>query len=150
MVGPSLVPRTVTSVQKGGKGLIVHFREITTRTEALLARGQLVYMPKRDLETLPEGSYYVYALKGMTVWDSETGENIGILADVIANGPQDLWRIETAVGDFLLPAVSAFVRRVDEDRGRIEVHLIPGMRPEPKGKGNKARRPARKKRKGDL
>lgn len=150
MVGPSLVPRTVTSVQQGGKGLIVHFREITTRTEALLARGQLVYMPKRDLETLPEGSYYVYALKGMTVWDSETGENIGILADVIANGPQDLWRIETAVGDFLLPAVSAFVRRVDEDRGRIEVLLIPGMRPEPKGKENKARRPARKKRKGEL
>ena len=77
---------------------------------------------------LPEGEHYVRNLIGCTVRDVASGDDIGVLTDVIQNTAQNVLEVETAEGrKVLIPAVDAFMRNIDEEGRLIEVELIPGF-----------------------
>ncbi len=57
---------------------------------------------------------------------TEQREVLGNLDEVLLMPAHDVYR----VGDIMIPAVREFVKRVDLDRRRITVKLIPGMRGE--------------------
>ena len=108
---------------------VVKLEGIEDRNMAEEVRGMDVSIYAADLEELPEGEHYVRDLIGCRVIDiAAEGREIGILKDVIQNTAQSIFEVETAEGkSVLIPAVDAFLRRIDEDAGIIEVGLIPGF-----------------------
>ena len=107
---------------------ILKLDRIDDRTEAEKYKDALLFVLKEEAPALPEDTYYVKDLIGLSVRD-ENGACLGILKHVIKNVSQDLYEIEREDGQetFLLPAVKEFVRDVDLDRRTITVHLIEGI-----------------------
>jgi len=107
--------------------VILKVRGIDDRSAAEACRGKEIFMNEEDLETLPEGTYYVKDILGFQVEDQSRG-NIGILKDVRDNGAQNLFIIEkNGGGEVLVPAVEQFFIGVDLSRKTVLVDLIEGM-----------------------
>lgn len=101
---------------------------INDRNSSDSLRGMEIYITADELEELPEGEHYIRDITGFTVHDLASGENIGVLTDVIQNTAQNVLEVRTPEGrTVLIPAVDAFVRDISEDRELITVELIPGF-----------------------
>lgn len=107
--------------------VILKLNGIDDRTEAEKYKGQDIYFDKVDSRVLPEGTYYIYDLIGLTVYD-ENNHVIGTIKDVIQNSAQDLYEIEQEnKNQFLLPAVEEFVLEINIKEKYIKVRLIEGL-----------------------
>jgi 16S rRNA processing protein RimM len=79
---------------------------------------------RRDqVPPLPEGSYYEFDLMGCCVAD-ETGQVLGLVAEVHHLPTLDAYRVVGAAGEFMLPAVSDFVVSVDIGNRRLVVRGV--------------------------
>ncbi|MBW1645662.1 MAG: 16S rRNA processing protein RimM [Deltaproteobacteria bacterium] len=79
-----------------------------------------------DLPPLPPGEYYHFQLLGLRVRDA-AGEDLGMLAEIIATGGHDVYVIRhPEAGELLVPAVAAFIVRIDLEAGEMVVdrHLL--------------------------
>lgn len=107
--------------------VILKLTGIDDRTEAEKHRGKDVFIGSEDLRVLPEDTYYIFDLIGLSVRDEEGG-HIGTVSDVIQNSTQDLYEIETEnKSKFLIPAVEEFIRRIDLENKTMTVRLIEGL-----------------------
>ena len=89
---------------------------------------QWLVVPPDPVPDLPPGEYYHYQLVGLTVV-TDQGEELGTLQEVLVTGSNDVYVVQSAVGDeILLPAVSQVIKQVDLPAGRVLVHLINGLR----------------------
>lgn len=130
-----------------GNLAIVKFVEIVDRNAAEDLRDAEVFVEAADLEELPEDTYYVRDLEGLCVIDDDTGEDVGVISEVIQNSAQDVYRIvlnafgesegkgeggaqddSGAPKEALVPAVKEFIKSVDLEAGTIRIHFIEGMR----------------------
>ena len=131
---------------------VVKLEGVDDRNAAEALTGMQISIRACDLEELPEGEHYVRDLIGCRVVDiaaagkaagspdaaaaagdgggagHDAAAEIGVLADVIQNTAQSILDVRTPDGrSVLIPAVDAFLRRIDEEAGIIEVELIPGF-----------------------
>ena len=109
---------------------VIKLEGFDDRTSVEPLRNMEISIDSSDLEELPEGEHYVRDLIGCRVVDIVDGgsKEIGILQDVIQNTAQSVLDVRTAEGkSVLIPAVEAFLRKIDEEEGLIEVELIPGF-----------------------
>ena len=109
---------------------VIKLEGFDDRTAVEPLRNMEISIDSSDLEELPEGEHYVRDLIGCRVVDIADGgsKEIGILQDVIQNTAQSVLDVRTAEGrSVLIPAVDAFLRKIDEEEGLIEVELIPGF-----------------------
>ena len=96
------------------------------RNEAEELRGMLVQIPLEDAAPLEEGEYYHFQLIGVRV-ETETGEWLGQVAEVLDTGAHDVFIVRGPRGEVLLPAVEDVVLELDLEAGEMVVHLLPGM-----------------------
>jgi 16S rRNA processing protein RimM len=110
------------------KGMVVlKLDGVEDRSAAEGLRGKELFLSREDLWDVPQGTYFIRDLIGMTVRTDE-GIVVGTLTDVIQHPSQDLYEISKSEGDsFLLPAVSEFVLQVDIAARIMTVRLIEGM-----------------------
>jgi len=94
--------------------------------EAEALRGQILFAKRDDLH-LPEDAVLVAELTGMPVIDADTHETIGTLREVIHPGATDIYVVDTPRGEAMIPAVPAFIRRVDLEG--IAITPIEGLLP---------------------
>ena len=109
---------------------VIKLEGFDDRTSVEPLRNMEISIDPSDLEELPEGEHYVRNLIGCRVIDIAGGgsKEIGTLQDVIQNTAQSVLDVRTAEGkSVLIPAVDAFLRKIDEEEGLIEVELIPGF-----------------------
>lgn len=109
---------------------VIKLEGFDDRTSVEPLRNMEISIDPSDLEELPEGEHYVRNLIGCRVIDIAGGgsKEIGALQDVIQNTAQSVLDVRTAEGkSVLIPAVDAFLRKIDEEEGLIEVELIPGF-----------------------
>lgn len=108
--------------------LVVKFEGIDDRTQAEFLKGMEIYLSEDQLDELPEGEHYVRDIVGYSVFDVASKSEVGKLTDVLQNTAQSLLEVKTADGkQVLIPAVSAFLKQIDDEREVIEVELIPGF-----------------------
>ena len=91
---------------------------------ALALRGQTVSLRR---EEVPPDFHFAAELLGLRALDSETGELLGELREVQPYPAHDVYRIVGPAGDFLVPAVPAFVREVDLEAGTIRIQMMEGL-----------------------
>jgi 16S rRNA processing protein RimM len=85
------------------------------KLDRAVARGTELHVPRSSLPSLPEGSFYVAELVGMTVLD-EGGAPVGVVSDVLPGPANDVLELDTGV---LLPLVEACIREVDVVERRV-------------------------------
>jgi 16S rRNA processing protein RimM len=89
-------------------------------------RGMLVQVPLEEAIPLEEGEYYHFQLMGMDV-ETETGEWLGRVGDVVEAGAHDVYVVRGPRGEVLLPAVEDVILELDMEAQKMTVHLLPGM-----------------------
>ena len=84
-------------------------------------------IPKDSVAELPEGEYFHFQLLGLLVITDEN-EKLGVVTEVIETGSNDVYVVDGAGGQLLLPAIANVVREVKIEEGVMVVHLMDGMR----------------------
>jgi 16S rRNA processing protein RimM len=126
-VGDQYQPMVVASRRPHASGLLVRFRGIKTPEDAGLYRNTWVYVPAANRPSLPEGEYYHHELIGLNVITDE-GHELGVLADIIETGANDVYVVRDADGkDVLLPAIPSVILDVKVADRQMRVHLLEGL-----------------------
>ena len=82
------------------------------------------------MEPLPKGTYYHYQLIGLRV---ETVEKqfLGCITDIIVTGANDVYVVNGADGEILLPAISEVIHTISLEHNRMTINRPPpsGLHP---------------------
>lgn len=116
------------SIQKNM--VLCTFEDITTLDEAIPYKGTVFYADRDDMK-LPKGEHFIADMLGLAIIDNITGEIYGTLKEVLTPAGRNVYVVEDENGGtFMIPAVDAFVKRIetDGDEAGIYVELIEGMR----------------------
>ena len=109
------------------KNVLLTLEGVSDRTHAEQLAGQLVQIPLEDAVPLPDGSYYLYQLVGLTVFTT-AGERLGHLTDVLETGANDVLVVQNeAQQEILLPCIPDVLKSVDLSQNLITVELIDGL-----------------------
>lgn len=126
-LGPDYSPLTIKTRRDHNQGLLLSFKELTSREDLETQRNKLLYVKIADLPELEKGEYYHHQLINLNVVN-EDGEELGILAEILETGANDVYIVRSEEGkELLLPATSEVVQRIDLEKKRMEVRLIPGL-----------------------
>jgi 16S rRNA processing protein RimM len=109
---------------------LIKLKEIPDRTAAERFRELFVMVAIDDAIPLDEGEHYLFQLIGMTV-ETEAGESVGTLADVMETGANDVYVVESKeYGEVLIPATEHTILNTDTEARRITVRLPEGLLPD--------------------
>lgn len=107
-------------------GALLSFEGYPDRTSVEALRDMFVQIPIEEAKPLPEGSYYAHELVGLEVITTE-GEELGRISDVLFTAANDVYVVQTARGELLLPAIHQVIKEIDPAAGHIIVELLPGL-----------------------
>ena len=109
-----------------GLTLIVSFEEIKTRDDAESLVKTYLYVSESEL-TLDEDEFFIHELIGCSVWSLE-GEEIGSVKDVLEMPAHLVYLVKrSGKPDVMIPAVDAFIEKLDLTARRIVIHSIDGL-----------------------
>jgi len=124
---PGAVQRySVEKLRRHRGALLLKLGSCDDRNAADALRGRLVQIPIEAAVPLEEGEYYHFQLIGVRV-ETESGEWLGQVVEVLATGANDVYVVRGPWGEVLLPAVDDVVLELDLELRRMVVHLLPGM-----------------------
>lgn len=89
-------------------------------------RNVAIMVSREDAIPLEEGEYYIADLIGLSV-ETDEGEHLGELTDVLETGANDVYVVDKTDGQILIPAIKDCILDVDIEAGRMIVHLLPGL-----------------------
>jgi len=124
---PDNVTRYPVEAVRPHKGvLLVKLGGCDDRGAAEELRGMLVQIPFEEAVPLEEGEYYHFQLEGIDV-ETDGGEWLGRVAEVLGAGVHDVFLIRGPRGEILLPSVEDVILELDIEARKMVVHLLPGM-----------------------
>ena len=106
--------------------VLMKFPGVDDMNAALTWKDKVLYIRREDAH-LPEGEYFDDELLGVEVYDEATG---GLLGEIKRVETYPASKVYTVKGEkeYLVPAVKdAFIRSVDLDKNRMEIHLWEGL-----------------------
>lgn len=90
-------------------------------------KGSELFVTEDNLAELEDGEYYFHDLLGLTV-QTETGELVGTLSDILQTGANDVYVVKRdGQKDLLLPVIDECVLDIDIPGKKIVVHILPGL-----------------------
>ena len=113
-----LSPVEVVRVWQQKNALILTVAGVKSREQAELLVGCDLYLPRRELPSLPEGAYYHTDLIGAQVWDEEH-RHLGSLDNILETGANDVWVVRKGTEELLLPATKEVVKEISVQEGYI-------------------------------
>jgi 16S rRNA processing protein RimM len=126
-LGPQHTPFAVQRARVQGRQVLLKLEGIDTRAEAERWRNALVEVPRAERVKLPRGHYHWDEVIGLEVYD-EAGTRLGRVRDILQTGANDVYVVDTASGELLIPAIKDVVKRIDPTKGEMVVRLLEGMR----------------------
>jgi 16S rRNA processing protein RimM len=127
-VGDKLVPHELTSfrLRTDQRHAILQLSGCHTRDEAEGLRDQMIWVPREQAMPLEKGQYYVFQVVGLTV-QSDTGETLGKLTEVIFTGSNDVYVVQKDGREILVPVLEDVILNVDLAARIMIVHLPDGL-----------------------
>ena len=108
--------------------VILKFKGIDDINDVEKYRKKSLYVTRENAVKLKKNEYFIADLIGLKV-ESDEGEDLGTLSDVLQTGANDVYVLSNECEvDILLPAIKECVKEVDIENGTILVHLLPGLR----------------------
>ena len=126
--------------------VVIKLGSVNSPEEAKKLRGQVIEIHRSQLQTLPEGHYYLFQIIGLEAWTTE-GTRLGSVIDVQTAPSNDNYVVSGAGEELLIPAIDDVVKDIDLERGRIIIEPIEGLlnlnaRAEKKPSPKKKKKPA--------
>lgn len=116
-----------------GDRVVLKFRGVDDAAAASGLVGQDILIPCNGLVDLPEGSYYIFRLVGLTV-RTRDGREIGKVRDVVQTGGTPLLAIEPGPGcgtgakeEILMPVARSICTAIDVASGTITIDPPEGL-----------------------
>lgn len=107
--------------------LITKIKDLSDPDQALKLKDKDIYISKESLDKLEEGTYYIFDLIGIQVFD-EKENKIGILNDVQQNAANDVYEILTSDNKKIyLPAIHEVIKKVDIKNKKMYVEIMKGL-----------------------
>lgn len=107
--------------------VVLKLKGIDTIEDAEKLRNVYIYIYRKQLGELPEGTYYIADLIGLEVF-TEAGEKLGIVDDIFSTGSNDVYVVKDELGkQKLLPGIDEVLKQIDIENGKIIVNLIEGL-----------------------
>ena len=125
-VGEGHQPLDVRGLRRHGGRILLKLQGINSREEAMALSRSYLYVPGTETIALPPDEYFVYQIVGLRV-ETETGETLGTVRDVLETGSNDVYVVQGPRGEVLIPALKEVVRTLDLAAGRVVVRLPPGL-----------------------
>lgn len=107
--------------------VIVKFKEFQSINDVERLRGKSLYVTRENAVKLQKDEYFIADMIGIQVVSDE-GEDLGILQDVMQTGANDVYVVEKDGEELLIPAIKECILSVNVEEGKMEVHLLPGLR----------------------
>jgi 16S rRNA processing protein RimM len=151
LIGTALISTVVEEARPHKNFLLVKFAGIDDRSQAETLRDQWLFVKEADAVALEADTYWVHEIIGLRV-ETEEGEFLGTVTDVIFTGANEVYVVERVLDEtvsaeevnadkagekkaklekkskeLLLPAIAEVVRAVDIAQKRMVVHLLPGL-----------------------
>lgn len=124
-----LQPMRVENVRFHQDIAILKLEGCDTRNQADGLRGKSILIPIEDAVPLEEDEFFIFQIIGLQA-QTEEGEVLGEIIDVIETGANDVFIVETPSGQLLLPDIPDVILDADPEAGIVLVRLIPGLRDE--------------------
>ncbi len=105
---------------------VVKLKAIDNRQQAESLRNKMLVVPAADRLALEAGEYHVADLIDLPVFLQTTGEQVGIVKDLVSLG-HDLLVVKTAAKEVWIPFVPEIVPVVDMEQRRIEITPPAGL-----------------------
>ncbi len=105
--------------------LVLKLKGVDTRSGADALKAQYVLIPDDEAER-GDGSFFIHDLIGMNV-RTDTGEEIGMIEDVVRLPSGDTWVVRNGEKEILIPGVKEFIRSVDVKGRKVVIHVIEGL-----------------------
>jgi len=110
-----------------GPTLVVQLDGLDSRGDAEALGKKAVFALESELPTLEAGEFYLSDLVGLEVRTAD-GKRLGEILDVYDLPAQTVLLVRLdGGGESMIPAVSEFVKRVDQEEGCVIVNPIDGM-----------------------
>jgi len=98
----------VTDVQGDGRGYLMRFAAFSSPEDVAGYRGAWIKIPQGKVPPAPADHFYQFELIGLTVRE-ESGEELGVLEEVIETSAQHLFVIRGHGREWLLPAAKKWI-----------------------------------------
>ena len=121
------VATEVTNVRFHKGQALVTLAGTASREAAEALRSTYLLVPIAEAIPLEDDEYYYYQLEGLEVVSDE-GERLGVIREVLETGANQVFIVDGAAGELLLPNTEEVVLAVDLEAGRMTVHLLAGLR----------------------
>ena len=106
--------------------VLMKFPGVDDMNTALTYKDKDLYIRRTDAH-LPDGECFDDELLGMAVYNADTGEALGELTAVESYPAHKVYTVKGRK-EYLIPAVKdVFIKSVDLDDDRMEVHILEGM-----------------------
>jgi 16S rRNA processing protein RimM len=120
-LGESDEPTAVKGFRFQGDQGLIHLDGIDNPEDGKRLGGLKVRIVGSDAAPLEEGEYFLFQLIGLTA-ETESGERLGVVSDLLETGAHDVLVIQPDSGEeILVPNHPEYVREVVPDEGRIVV-----------------------------
>lgn len=106
--------------------VILKLSGVNSIDDAEKMRGKILSVPRNTFENLPDDTYLVADIIGLTVKDNDT--EYGKIADVITTGSNDVYVVKRdGAKDLLIPAIKSVVKDINIGGGYVLVEMPKGL-----------------------
>jgi len=112
-------------VRQYGNRMGVKFRGVDSPEAVGLFRNYIIVVPRDAVHPLPEDTFYVFEVVGMTV-ETTSGEWVGKVVDVLSIPANDVYVVDRNGEELLLPAARDLMT-IDRDARKIVVQEMQGL-----------------------
>ena len=120
-------PLKALSVRTHKNIVIVKFENYDSIDKSRVLIEKTLFANRNDM-ALPKGRYFICDLIGARVLDETSGEEYGVITDVLNHGATDIYCLKLASGEErMIPAVDEIVISRDIEAGVVKIKPIAGL-----------------------
>lgn len=117
----------IASVKFFKNMVILKFKEYDNINDVEYLRQAKIMVTRDQAVKLKKDEYFIADLLDMKAVSDE-GEELGVIADVLQTGANDVYIIKKEQKkDLLVPAIKDCIKNVDMEQNVMTIHLLPGL-----------------------
>jgi len=133
-IGQARYPVRIKSVRGHHSRALIAFDELDSRETAARFRNQVIFVRTADLPPLPDGGIYKHQLLGLQVILDEDNTSLGVIAEILETGANDVFLVRPPQGeDLLIPDIDSVILEINLKKGFIRIRPLPGLLPDSPG-----------------
>lgn len=106
--------------------ILLKLAGVSTRDDADALRDHLLQVLEEDAIPLEAGEYFLYQAIGLEVLTVD-GEYIGRVREILETGANNVFVIDGAAGEVLIPDIPDVIREVNIASGQLIISPLPGL-----------------------